>query len=33
LNARGRRAIRVHLGTDVAGGLARLKQAVVQALA
>ena len=33
LNERGRRAIRVHLGTDVAGGLARLKQAVVQALA
>jgi len=33
LNERGRRAIRVHLGTDVAAGLARLKQAVVQALA
>ena len=32
LNERGRRAIRVHLGTDVATGLARLKQAVVQAL-
>jgi len=33
LNERGRRAIRVHLGTDVAAGLARLKQAVMQALA
>ena len=33
LNERGRRAIRVHLGADVAAGLARLKQAVVQALA
>jgi transaldolase / glucose-6-phosphate isomerase len=32
LNERGRRAIRVHLGADVAAGLARLKQAVVQAL-
>ena len=33
LNERGRRAIRVHLGADVAAGLARLKQAVVDALA
>jgi hypothetical protein len=33
LNERGRRAIRVHLGTDVAAGLTSLKQAVVQALA
>jgi transaldolase/glucose-6-phosphate isomerase len=32
LNERSRRAIRVHLGADVAAGLARLKQAVVQAL-
>src|SRR4051812_1426379 len=32
LNERGRRAIRVHLGSDVAAGLARLKQAVMQAL-
>jgi transaldolase/glucose-6-phosphate isomerase len=32
LNERGRRAIRVHLGADVAAGLARLKLAVVQAL-
>jgi transaldolase/glucose-6-phosphate isomerase len=32
LNERGRRAIRVHLGADVAAGLARLKQAVIQAL-
>jgi transaldolase/glucose-6-phosphate isomerase len=32
LNERGRRAIRVHLGADVAAGLAKLKQAVIQAL-
>ena len=29
---RGRRALRVHLGTDVAGGLAKVEQAVRQAL-
>ena len=33
LNERGRRALRVHLGVDVAQGLARLKDAVKQALA
>jgi transaldolase/glucose-6-phosphate isomerase len=33
LNERGRRALRVHLGTDVKAGLARLKQAVGDALA
>jgi transaldolase/glucose-6-phosphate isomerase len=33
LNERGRRALRVHLGVDVETGLARLKDAVKQALA
>jgi transaldolase/glucose-6-phosphate isomerase len=28
LRARGRRALRVHLGTDVKTGLARLRQAI-----
>jgi transaldolase/glucose-6-phosphate isomerase len=33
LNERGRRALHVHLGADVAGGLARLKDALREALA
>lgn len=32
LNERGRRAVRIHLGTDVDGGLTRLKDAVQAAL-
>jgi hypothetical protein len=32
LAERGRRALRVHLGSDVAAGLAVLKRAVEQAL-
>ena len=33
LAERGRRALRVHLGADVSGGLAALRKAVEQALA
>jgi transaldolase/glucose-6-phosphate isomerase len=33
LAGRNRRALRVHLGPDVAGGLAKLQQAIDQALA
>jgi hypothetical protein len=32
LNDRGRRALRVHLGPDVAGGLARLRTLVDEIL-
>ena len=32
LNERGRRALRVHLGVDIAGGLARLERAIDHAL-